>query len=398
MKIAMVFDGFRVGGIERVGLDYAKILISQGHQVTIINLVPEWDEFTKEIPKECRYFAYRYRKNEAPENYTKIGFKGFNKQIQSIAYSYLLEMMGEFRKHTNTYNKIFADETFDLAIAFSGHFNDLSFVARDFVKTRYKLCWLHGALYSYALMSDGYLRLYKKIKNLIVLVDDAQEEVMMYDGDMGLNINKLYNPTSITTREVNDEKVEALKAKYGDFMIMVSRFNYPHKDQYTVAKALDILRREYGQDINLLFLGDGPEEEKVKEYVNSFEDDSRKHIHFLGSIFDVQNYYKAAKLLVHASIAGEGLPTIMLEALANDLPMVVTDSKTGPREILRDNEYGLLCEIRNPEDMASKINRLLTDSQLYKHYMKKSHERLKDFEVETISKKLSMILSKIVDK
>ena len=62
--------------------------------------------------------------------------------------------------------------------------------------------------------------------------------------------------------------------------------------------------------------------------------------------------------MVHASVAGEGLPTIMLEAMAYDLPMVVTDSKTGPREILRNNEYGLLCRVQDPKDMADNIVKL----------------------------------------
>ena len=32
MKIAMVVDGLQVGGIERVAADYAKLLLSLGHE------------------------------------------------------------------------------------------------------------------------------------------------------------------------------------------------------------------------------------------------------------------------------------------------------------------------------------------------------------------------------
>ena len=41
MKIAMVFDGLQIGGIERVGADYAKLLRQLGHEVTILNLMPK---------------------------------------------------------------------------------------------------------------------------------------------------------------------------------------------------------------------------------------------------------------------------------------------------------------------------------------------------------------------
>ena len=37
MKIAMVFDGLQIGGIERGGTDYANILCALGHEVTIVN-------------------------------------------------------------------------------------------------------------------------------------------------------------------------------------------------------------------------------------------------------------------------------------------------------------------------------------------------------------------------
>ena len=37
MKIAMVFDGLGVGGIERVGIDYMKLLSEDGHDVTVYN-------------------------------------------------------------------------------------------------------------------------------------------------------------------------------------------------------------------------------------------------------------------------------------------------------------------------------------------------------------------------
>lgn len=253
----------------------------------------------------------------------------------------------------------------------------------------------YGALYSYFLISYGYMRLYEKIKNLIVLVDDAQEEALSYNKNLKLNIHKLYNPTFIKNREINCAHVEELKQKYGKFVLMVSRFEYPHKDQYTVAKMLDIVRKKYHEDLDLVFVGDGPDEESVKKYVITLSQDTQEHIHFEGSRFDVQDYYKAAFLLVHASVAGEGLPTIMIEAMSYRLPMVVTDSKTGPREILGENEYGLLCRVKDPEDMANKVKKIASDPDLYNHYVLKSDERIKDFSPDVIKERLKSILEEV---
>ena len=41
MKLAIVFDGLQIGGIERVGIDYIRIFRNLGHDVTVFNLRPE---------------------------------------------------------------------------------------------------------------------------------------------------------------------------------------------------------------------------------------------------------------------------------------------------------------------------------------------------------------------
>lgn len=396
MNIAMVFDGLQRGGVERVGADYAKLFCELGHTVTIINLNPSLREMENEFPVNCRIVHFKYSKKFAPEQYTQLIKRG---DIYKLIYPIICIVLNLFNviyKLLCKKNKILR-EKFDLAIAFAGHFNDLTFVSKEYIKNANKLCWLHGALYSYLLISDGYLNLYKKIRNLIVLVDDAQEEVLCYN-NLHLNIHKLYNPTFIQNNFLDLYTVENLKKKYGKFLIMVSRFEYPHKDHYTVAKSLEIVRNKYGEDVNLLFVGSGPDENKIKKYVNSLSRDTKEHIFFIGNQKNIQNYYKASFMLVHASVAGEGLPTVMLEAMMYGIPMVVTDSRTGPREILKDNKYGLLCKVQDPHDMADKIVKLCKDDELYKHFQVEEKKRIKDFEPTTIKMQLKYIIDKVTSQ
>lgn len=397
MKIAMVFDGLQIGGVERVGADYARILTESGHEVTIINLNPSLVEMESEFPSNCKIVHCRYPRKLAPEEYTQlIKWGGGYKFIYPLIWL-LLEVLNIFYKISCKVITTFREE-YNLCIAFASHFNDLTFVSKRFINSKKQMCWIHGALYSYLLISDGYYNLYNKIKNLVVLVDDAQEEVLCYNKKLKLNIHKLYNPTFIKDREVDNNKVEKLRSKYGKYLIMVARFDYPHKDHYTVAKALEILRMDFDEDFNLVFLGTGPEQSKVMNYVGKLNGDTKDHVFFLGNQKDVQNYYSGAFALVHASVAGEGLPTIMLEAMAYGLPMVVTDSKTGPREIIRDNEFGLLCRVQDPKDMADKIIMLCKDEELYSRYRLAGKIRIKDFDPKTIRDKLNDILIDIMSK
>ena len=58
MKAAMVFDGLGVGGIERVGRNYAEMLIDLGYDVDIYNLKPGKREMEEEYPEECNIYHY----------------------------------------------------------------------------------------------------------------------------------------------------------------------------------------------------------------------------------------------------------------------------------------------------------------------------------------------------
>ena len=53
MQIAMVFDGLGYGGIERVGLTYAKMMLNLGHELIIYNLNPSQYELEGEFPNNC---------------------------------------------------------------------------------------------------------------------------------------------------------------------------------------------------------------------------------------------------------------------------------------------------------------------------------------------------------
>jgi glycosyltransferase involved in cell wall biosynthesis len=62
------------------------------------------------------------------------------------------------------------------------------------------------------------------------------------------------------------------------------------------------------------------------------------------------------------SSAWEGLPNVLIEAMAVGIPVVSTDCKSGPSEILKEGEYGLLIPVGNPQAMAEAILTVLSGS------------------------------------
>ena len=134
----------------------------------------------------------------------------------------------------------------------------------------------------------------------------------------------------------------------------------------------------------------------VKEYANNKDKSVAEHIFFEGSRHNIEDYYKSAVIFIQSS-SYEGLPTTIIEALQSGIPVVASDCHTGPREILGDNEYGLLCKVEDAKDMAKKIYQMVTDKELANHYIKVGKQRGNDFSPEVIKGQLENILKKFED-
>lgn len=384
MRIAVVFDNMRYGGIQRVGISHIKLLRELGYEVDAFIL----DANTETIIEELRVCVnkvkvFRFPRFLCPEYYYILVERySLGKYLFPMVYFVILCI--------NYFQKIIfrTRRKYDLAIAFSGHFNDLNFVARNFIKSKNKACWLHGAQYDYYLMSRGFTFLYAQIKNLVVLSNACDVSCKKIEERFGLKVSKLYNPVKLAEKVPDQDKVNRLKNDFGDYLLYVGRLA-TDKDPETIIKSIQYLAENHSVRRHLIIVGDGPKRSELQETVKKSK--LTNWVHFEGIKEDVENYYCSAALFVHSSPL-EGLPTTILEAMSYSLPVVATDSLPGVREILKDSEYGLICPVGDYESMANCILRIINNPDLYKHYQEAGLQRIKDFDPQVIKRQLSSIV------
>jgi glycosyltransferase involved in cell wall biosynthesis len=145
-------------------------------------------------------------------------------------------------------------------------------------------------------------------------------------------------------------------------IICVSRVT-PRKGVRFLIQAFKILSGRYDQ-VRLLIVGDGNEKKSLEDLVRGL--DLSDKVEFAGAISHekVLQYYQRANVFVLPSL-NEGMSNVMLEALACGLPVVATDTG-GTKELLTDNLNGLVVRMKDADDLAEKIEKLILNPELEK--------------------------------
>jgi len=132
------------------------------------------------------------------------------------------------------------------------------------------------------------------------------------------------------------------------------------KDHNTLLEALNIVKKEANHAFKCLLVGDGPLKEGLKLKVKNLK--LENNVIFLGKRDDIPELLSVIDLFVLTSKV-EGLPNVILEAMACGKP-VITTSVGGIPEVIIDRESGILVSPQNPNTLAEAIVDLLNDREL----------------------------------
>ena len=178
----------------------------------------------------------------------------------------------------------------------------------------------------------------------------------------------------------------------------------PEKNHSILIKAVALIKE---QPFRLQIIGKGVLREKLEEEIKlAGLSDKVFLLPFNSQPFTLLS--KADCFLLSSNF--EGFPNVLLEAMACGLPVISTDCKSGPRELLapdldiQDNlkdqlmlgEYGILVPVNDPVTMSKAMLEMMTKQALRTKYNEKGIARANEFDVPIIVEKFKNLINEFI--
>ena len=360
-KIALLISSMRGGGVERVMLNLARGLKAKGVDVEIV-VISSAGSLSDQVPIGVPIVDLKASR-------TLMALPALIHYLRTAAPATLLTA----QTHNNVL-AIWARKITGLPIRLiiSEH-SHMSSVAQNTYGGRDRFRPLVARLF------------YSKADLVVAVSKGVAEDLARILGSRKVEIRVIHNPIvpleldTLVAQKINHPWLEPGEPPV---VLMVGRLAVP-KDYLTVVKALAILHGK--RRARLLILGEGEQRSSIEAQIHS--SGLGEDVSMPGFVNNPFPYLARASVFVLSS-AWEGLPTVVVEALACGTSVVATNCPGGTAEILENGRYGRLVPVGDAEAMAEAID----DTIKYPVSANLLRARAADFSLETITEQYLAVL------
>jgi glycosyltransferase involved in cell wall biosynthesis len=330
-RIAIFFHDLGIGGAERVMLQLAQGFIEAGHAVDLV-LGHAEGPLRSEVPSKARVIDFG----------TASPLKMFFKLMRYLRAEKPTALLSPF------------EVTSVIAIAAKriSHVSTRVVVRVSVHLSRNKRAQKWKKTAERLVVS----RVYPLADGIIAVSQGVAEDLARYAGIPHARVKVIYNPV------LSDPRITAAEQPlphpfFADsqcpVILGVGRLT-EQKDFFTLIKAFAILRKKISS--RLIILGDGEERQALEELVQA--SGLQGLVDLPGFEINPFAFMKRASLFSLSS-KWEGLPNVLIQAMACGCPVISTDCLSGPSEILKGGEYGTLVPVGDVDAMAEAMERVL---------------------------------------
>lgn len=366
-KVLFMVINMNVGGTEKALLTMLSEIDKEKYDVTVLMLEKDGD-FLDEIPDwvNIKYLdGYEKLKDNLNDPLPFSILKAL-KKFNIYKFINLLNIYYQIKVNKNTYpmNEYLLkdypvlDEEYDLAVAYAGPMEFISYFVINKIKAKKKIQWVHFDVTKIDFNKKFAEKVYTKFDKIFTVSKEGKEKLIEL-------LPSIKNKTEVFYNIISSKLIYKM-AKEGDSfdddfdgtrILTVGRLTYI-KGQYMTIPVLSRLRKE-GYNVRWYCIGEGMGREKCENLIkkHKVEDD---YI-LLGSNQNPYPFMRDCDIYVQSS-KHEGYCITLAEARCFNNPIVTTNF-TGANEQILDKENGLICEI-DEDDIYEKVKQLLDNNIL----------------------------------
>ncbi|WCT13168.1 glycosyltransferase [Mucilaginibacter jinjuensis] len=346
-NVVFVMHRFRTGGVEKMFINIVDQLRSE--KVYLIVVHKDFDGIAQQIPGNVEIIDFDHL-------FLVHSLRRVNGSLQFL--SPLLAPL--ILVIQILYCKFLLNLKQDVTINFSDTFSSLILT---YVQKGEKFSWIHSNPRVIKNSSLGFLYsfLYKKCDQIICICNDQKKLFLDLFKIDEKSTKVVYN--TIDTNVIDKYKNEELKTQDEKFILMVSRIDNRSKDFISVIKAYNLLWLEDKNIPCMYIVGAGPDEGFIKSFIKELQLEDR--IILKGNDTNPYKWMKNASIFIFSS-KSEGFGLVLIEAMYCEVPVIATDCEVGPREILKNGEFGQLVQVGDVLQLKNGISEILRDDNIGK--------------------------------
>lgn len=377
---------FSFGGVQRVLAEIAKSL-SKTHDVTILTIDTGKDFSMYGYDQSAVKFDFiSYPSRKGVENLICKGYSFFYKKwlphnrYTSAVYAHSFFLPTYKRKLVAKVNA----GGYDVVIGVHAYLSLHLAAVRKRIHAKTVLGWMHNSYEAFFEKENPYLPHLKdffayEMAELDKIVVLSHTDKKKYEERLGLRSEMIYNPLTVEVKGRADLSNKRF--------LSIGRFSKGHKGFDLLIKAFAQFA-EKNAEWMLDIVGEGTEEEVYRSLIKANNLENRISIHPFTK--DIHQYYARSSVYVLAS-RWEGMPLVLMEAMAYGLPIVASDIPIAT-ELLEGEGMAMLFERENIRQLADGLNSMATEADLNR-MSEKSIAYAEKFKIDAIIKQWEKILN-----
>jgi len=235
----------------------------------------------------------------------------------------------------------------------------------------------------------------QRLSSKIIVNSSWLKEYLVDHGSRSDKVVVIYNGTESSCFKSDADALD-IRKKYSvpeDALLMgvVARL-HPMKNHIAFFDTVSIVRRSL-PNVHAVVVGNGELMDDLQAYVKAIG--LQENVTFLGTVTkELPDIYRMMDVYLLSSRWGESFPNVILEAMSAGVPVVATNISAVP-EIITDGEDGFLVEKNNPEMMADRVLKIVSDEKLRKRFIQHGIVRAEKFGVESMVDRYMLLYNDI---